>query len=157
MAIKFRDINPEVSSIMAYGVVMSQTAREHPVERWLMYDRKYRESAGARKEINWNILNSNLWNRCFSGQPKGSGLKVCSVCTSAGHMAWECPNRVVKKPLSRKRLLPPSQSGEGHLLCYPYNNKGMCDRGKDCTFIHKCIGCGEDHPQVLCKTKRRLG
>ena len=33
MAIKFRDINPEVSSIMAYGVVMSQTAREHPVER----------------------------------------------------------------------------------------------------------------------------
>ena len=155
VAIKYREANPEVASLMAYGVVMSQTAREHAVDRWLMYDRKFRESAGANKEVKWNSLNSNLWNRCFSGQPKSTGLKTCSTCTATGHTAWECPSRSYRKPPSRKRLVPVSQTGDNHLLCYPYNNKGECDRGNDCTFIHKCIGCGEDHPQISCRVKRR--
>ena len=38
VAIKLRNSNPEVSDIM---VVLSQMAREHQVERWLMCDRKY--------------------------------------------------------------------------------------------------------------------
>ena len=103
VAIKYRNANPEVSNIMAYGVVMSQTAREHSLERWTMYDRKYRESAGAKKEVSWNLLNSNLWNRCFSGHPKSSGVKVCSMCTLSGHAAWECPDRVFIRnpPLGR--------------------------------------------------------
>lgn len=156
VAIKCRRSNPEVAGIMAYGVVMSQTAREHSLERWTMYDRKYRESAGATKEVDWSRLNSSLWNRCFSGQPINSGQKLCSVCNFSGHSAWECPTRAYKKPPGRKRVASSNQPpGEKHVLCYPYNNKGVCDRGNECNFIHKCIGCGEDHPQLLCRAKRR--
>ena len=156
-AAKYRDTLPEVANLMAYGVIIGQTARDHPAEKWLMYDRKFREMAGAKKDLRWNEINAGLWNRCFSsGQGPGMvGARVCSVCMATGHLAWECPNNGPRKFGPRKRPIHPLHNPGGAQTCYPYNNKGECDRVGQCPFLHKCSNCGDDHPRLNCRVKRR--
>ena len=149
-AVKCRDALPELANIMAYGVIMGQTARDHPADRWLTYDRKVRETAGAKKDLRWN---SGL---CFSGPVKFPMARTCSSCMASGHTSWECPNAGIRQSFSKKRpLQPPPALDQKHMMCFPFNNRGECDRGKECHFIHKCISCGEDHPQLHCRAKRR--
>lgn len=156
VATRCRTSQPEIANLLAYGVIMSQTARDHPPDRWLSYDRKFREMAGARKELCWNEINTGLWNRCLTGQGRGSGVKVCNICMASGHVAWECQSNGPRKIGPKKRPLAPQRHTHQE-VCYPFNNKGACDRVGQCQFAHRCINCGEDHPQIHCtaRTKRR--
>lgn len=157
-AVRCRDTLPELANVMAYGVIMGQTAKDYPVDKWLTYDRKFREMAGAKKETKWNEINSGLWNRCFSGISKTvPPQKTCSSCMSSGHSSWDCPNsNTARRSIQRKRLPQPlAGPDQKHNMCFPFNNRGECDRGGECPFLHKCISCGDDHPQLHCRVKRR--
>ena len=96
-AVKCRESAPEIARLMAYGVIMGQAARDHHTDRWLTFDRKFRELAGAKKEIKWNELNTGLWNRCFSGPGASRSLKVCTWCMASGHSSWECPSNGLRR------------------------------------------------------------
>ena len=128
---------------------MSQTARDHPPDRWLSYNRKFRERVGARKELCWNDLNTSLWSRCLTGQRKLKGISVCNLCMhGVGPLAAECPTTSAWKPPPRKRPLLSQCHLEGPQMCFPFNNKGKCDRVGHCPFIHRCLSCGGEHPQI---------
>ena len=47
VAIKCRSSNPDIANLMAYGVIINQSACENGTDRWLSYDRKFREVAGV--------------------------------------------------------------------------------------------------------------
>ena len=158
VAAKYRSMAPEVANLMVYGVMLNQAAKEYLADRWLLYDRKFRELSGAQKSMKWNDLNVGLWNRCFAGQGKGGPWKTCSRCLGTSHTSWNCPKlpqrRNINIPISRKRPLMSLRQGDRHQLCFPFNNRGEYDRGSGCPFIHRCINCGEEHPQLACKAKR---
>ena len=155
LAIRCRRSHPKVTNMLAYGVIISQAACDYSSERWLQYDRKFRELAGARKDASWNQLNVGLWNRCLAG--RSSIDRWCNECLQSGHPSWECPSiRLKKGGAPKKRPLGGSPGGGNkHHLCYKFNNHGQCDKGKECHFVHQYISCGEDHPQIACKVKRR--
>ena len=152
VATKYRSSQPEVASLMAYGVLINQAAREHAPDRWLTYDRKFREVIGAKKDDRWNELNVGLWNRCFTGQTRWIPHKVCSDCLEGGHSTWECPKQGGAS--ARKRPGPQGGPVAKRRYCFPFNNKGMCDRGGTCQFWHRCMECGGEHPQVHCERRR---
>ena len=162
MAAKYRSAAPEVANLMAYGVMLNQAAKEYPTDRWQLYDHKFQELSGAQKTLKWNDMNVGLWNCCFTGLGKGGGLKSCSKCLAVGHSSWECLELAQRRNItgsavansSRKRPLLSPHQGDRHQLCFPFNNKGECDRGASCHFIHRCINCGEGHPQLACTAKR---
>ena len=119
VAVRYREACPEVANLMAYGVILNQSAREHSIDRWLLYDRRFRELAGAKKTVKWNEMNFGLWNRYFTGQAKA---KSCSRCLAPGHSSWECTEVAPKKsiPVQRKRpLMGAPRQGDKHQLCYP--------------------------------------
>ena len=82
---------PEISRLMAYGVIVGQTARDHHPDTWLTFNRKFREMVGAKQDIKWNELNMGLCNRCLSGAGASKVPKVCSWCMASGHTSWDCP------------------------------------------------------------------
>lgn len=94
LAIRCRGSSPEMN-MLAYGVIMSQAARDYSPDKWLQYDRKFRELAGARKDAQWNEINVGLWNRCFVGC--SSSERSCNECLQSGHSSWDCPTARPKK------------------------------------------------------------
>ena len=56
---------------------------------------------------------------------------------------------------AKKRLVPQSGPVAKQRYCFPFNNKGACDRGGTCQFWHRCLKCGGDHPQVYCEKRKR--
>ena len=153
VAAKFRKVQPEVAKLMAYGVLINQAAREHTPDRWLTYDLKFRELVGAKKDDTWNELNVGLWNCFFTSQTKWLSQKTCSECLEGGHNAWECTSQ--GEIGAKKRLVPQSGPVAKRRYCFPFNNKGACDRGGTCQFWHRCLECGGDHPQVYCEKRKR--
>ena len=155
MAQKYPQAIPD---LMAYQVLIKEASTLGGA-RWLSYDREFWERAAAKKLKHWGERDPNLWAKFFSNITPGT--HTCHYCGGEGHVTEEC-RYVVQQAGSKKQMPSPAllQNAVSGLStappkrpkgpCFPFNNKGACDRNRPCPFLHVCINCGEEHPARVC-------
>ena len=69
---------------------LSSTDRSIRAElQWVIYDHQYRRDALARKDLNWSVLNSRLYNEAFTGRARA--IPRCTHCLGDDHAVGSCP------------------------------------------------------------------
>ena len=147
-----------IPDLMAYQVLIKE-ASAHSGARWLNYDREFREKAAAKNLRQWGERDPNLWAKFFSSStPNG---RICQHCGSQDHTIDDCLYTSRQVGGSRPVLGITENQGPASTItngkramgpmkpngpCYPFNNKGACDRAEPCPFPHVCLNCGEGHP-----------
>ena len=143
VAVVSKQFPESVPGLMAYMVSMKEAQKQWGGERWLKYDVEFREKAEALKIRDWGVRDTNLWAKYFSGparvSPQGHG-------TGGGVQQGEYDLNSRGKGGTSPLGLPRRSNGP----CYPFNNKGACDRIPPCPFPHTCFNCGEGHPAKVC-------
>lgn len=141
--------SPEVvPSMMSYMIQIKEAQSTWGGGNWLLYDREFRERAEAKKLRTWDCRDSNLWSKYFSGMPTKWTKGDQSVQIGGG----EGSGIATRKTATIPSLFPDKrQNGP----CYPFNNKGACDRPPPCPFPHVCRNCGDNHPARVCPLPQR--
>ena len=97
------------------------------------------------KSVRFTEIDQNLWNQFFDF----SAIKQvprCSHCKSTKHTVIECPlPSPPTGPISKNRF---GKKSRNRKTCTKWNFS-ECDK-KDCTWAHKCRGCGGDTPMSEC-------
>ena len=151
-----------VPDMMAY-IALIKEASTHGGARWLSYDREFRERAAAKKLTQWGERDPNLWAKFFAGSTPPA--QICHFCASTDHTTAECTYAVGRQESygrqipgmggNLSKVAPPAMDAKAGGFkkkgaCFPYNNKGVCDRVPPCPFPHVCSNCGEGHPSRVC-------
>ena len=147
-----------IPDLMAYQVLIKEASTLGGA-RWLSYDREFREKAAAKKLKHWGERDPNLWAKFFSNISPSA--HICHYCGGEEHVTEDC-KYIGQQAGSKKQMPSPAilQNAVGGLStarpkkpkgpCFPFNNKGACDRIPPCPFPHVCINCGEEHPARVC-------
>ena len=94
--------------------------------RWWIYDTEFRRMV-ATQEIAWGSAHLELFLSAML-QGQGAGTVGTPATTHAG-----------------KRVPPPKGT------CFQFHTTGVCSRGLNCAFQHKCYGCLALHPYSTCR------
>ena len=65
LATRFPEKAPE---LFAYQATIIWVERNYEGKRWVLYDRQFRREALARKDLNWSVTDSRLYNEAFTGR-----------------------------------------------------------------------------------------
>ena len=119
----------------------------------MIYDRQYRRDALARKDLNWSVLNSRLYNEAFIGRARA--IPRCTHCLGDDHAAGSCPlnpsfNIVGVAPSPS----PTYRQGGLSEICRNFNS-ARCRR-LQCQYQHLCLVCNGSHPYINCPRRRPL-
>ena len=161
---RFPEKKPE---LWAYQSTILNAAHSYEVATWVAYDRQFRREMLARKDLNWSVPNSRLYNEAFTGRAKL--MQRCQHCLSEDHGSTGCPqypnpmlvgwfHPPVSLPqpsgLAGAAPTPPSTSTKvpGAEVCHNFN-AGRC-RFSRCRFVHSCLDCAGPHSALNCP--RRL-
>ena len=83
---RFPEKGPE---LWAYQSTILNAAHSYEGVTWVAYDRQFRREMLARKDLNWSIPNSRLYNEAFTGRAKI--MQRCQHCLSEDHGSTGCP------------------------------------------------------------------
>ena len=86
LVMTFPDKAPE---LFAYQASIIRAEWNYEGKRWVIYDRQYRQETLARKDLNWSVPNSRLYNEAFMGMAKS--IARYEVCLSDSHTASTYP------------------------------------------------------------------
>ena len=74
---------------LAYQAPIVRSEWNYEGLQWVIYDRQYRRDVLARKDLNWSVLNSRLYNEAFTGRARA--IPRCTHCLGDDHAAGSCP------------------------------------------------------------------
>ena len=162
LATRFPEKAPE---LFAYQATIVRAERNYEGKRWVSYDRQFRREALARKDLNWSVTDSRLYNEAFTGRARA--IARCPLCLQDDHSAPYCPKNPdrqwfgwfpnVSSPWQPASPWQPqlvaagplsSQSTSGQEICRRFND-GRCKQSK-CRFLHLCKECHTPHAWVAC-------
>ena len=86
LATRFPEKAPE---LFAYQATIVRAERNYEGKRWVSYDRQFRWEALARKDLNWSVTDSRLYNEAFTGRARE--IARCPLCLQDDHSAPYCP------------------------------------------------------------------
>ena len=78
----------KVGELFAYQASIIRVERNYEGKQWVVYDRHYRREALARKDLNWSLQDSRLYNETFTGRAKA--IAQCNVCLQDDYTASSC-------------------------------------------------------------------
>ena len=138
---------------LAYQALIARSKRNYEGLQWVIYDRQYRRDALARKDLNWSVLNSRLYNEAITGRARA--IPRCTNCLGDDHTAGSCPlnpsfNVVGVAPSPS----PTYRQGGLSEICRNFNS-ARCRRVL-CRYQHLCLGCNGSHPYTSCPQRRPL-
>ena len=106
---------------MGYQILISmlEVSNEYHNDRWLAYDRRFRQQAASQPGCKWSSIETTLWNWAFTSQARASR---CKHCFSLFHQSKDCefsPN-----PTSSLHDRPPYQAlGRRRFLCRQWTDE----------------------------------
>ena len=151
----------EAPEFFAYQAMIVRAERNYEGNRWVSYDRQFRREALARKDLNWSVPDSRLYNEAFTGRARA--IPRCAFCLQDDHTAPYCP-RNPNRPASGYgwaaeatpwlQLPPGNQHHKTHFGCRPTEvcrrfNEGRF-RQPTCKYRHACSSCQGPHAWVNC-------
>ena len=83
---RFPEKAPE---LWAYQSTIVKAAHSYEGATWVAYDRQYRRQMLARKDLNWSVPDSRLYNEAFTGRARA--VPRCQHCISEEHDSSSCP------------------------------------------------------------------
>ncbi len=86
LAIRFPEKAPE---FLVYQASIVRAERNYEGCQWVLYDRQYRREALARRDLNWSVPDTRLYNKAFTGRARA--IPMCSYYLSDDHLANNCP------------------------------------------------------------------
>ena len=119
---------------IGYQARILQAARRYRWPAVLEYDTAFRQRAARNSEVRWDVVDIDLYSRCFTGQ----GHVTCTTCKRSGHSAATCTVREGRK----------AEGLAKSSICALYNSSKCSFRS--CKFRHVCKTCGGDHPATQC-------
>ena len=156
---RFPEKAPE---FFAYQAMIVRAKRNYEGNRWVSYDRQFRREALARKDLNWSLPDSRLYNEALTGRARA--IPRCAFCLQDDHTAAYCP-RNPNRPASgygwaaeATPWLQPPQGNQHHKTYFGYRptevccrlNEGRC-RQPTCKYRHACSSCQGPHAWVNCR------
>ena len=138
--------------LLAYQSLIVRAQRNYEGEHWVAYDRQFRREALARRDLNWSVPDSRLYQEAFTGRARS--LARCSYCLADDHSSTQCsrnPNRPAFPPWLPDLWQfqpPPLTQAASQETCRRYN-EGRCRVGR-CKYWHACSGCQGPHPWREC-------
>ena len=160
LVFRFPEKGPE---LWAYQSTILNAAHSYEGATWVAYDRQFRREMLARKDLNWCIPNSRLYNEAFTGRAKM--MQRCQYCLSEDHgstgcpqhpnpmiLGWFQPPAALPQPSALTSVAPslPSTSARppGTEVCRNFN-AGLCNFGR-CRYSHVCSDCAGPHNALSC-------
>ena len=158
----------------AYQATIVRAERNYEGTRWVAYDRQFRREALARRDLNWSVTDTRLYNEAFTGRARA--IARCSFCLQDDHAAASCPqnpNRpvfgwfpdptawagagvgagsMVPQPTIGRQTAQPTAGREA---CRRYN-EGKC-RSARCRYLHSCTVCQGPHLSFECPRRHGAG
>jgi hypothetical protein len=142
------------AEFMAYMACIVRCHKDYEGPAWVLYDRAFRRRAEMTKDLYWSVVNTLLFNLCFGGRARRSG--ICKLCLSEHHTTERCPRRVLawgstlaySAAIDGGRFAPvpqqpyPIPAQPTVELCRLFNarNGNRC-RFPNCRFAHICSKC----------------
>ena len=83
---RFLEKAPE---LFAYQVTIIQAEQKYEGKHWVSYGRQFRREALARKDLNWSVTDSRLYNEAFTGRARA--IARCPLCLQDDHLASYYP------------------------------------------------------------------
>ena len=83
---RFLEKAPE---LFAYQVTIIQAEQKYEGKHWVLYGRQFRREALARKDLNWSVTDSRLYNEAFTGRARA--IARCPLCLQDDHLASYYP------------------------------------------------------------------
>ena len=157
---RFPEKGPE---LWAYQSTILNAAHSYEGATWVAYDRQFRREMLARKDLNWSIPNSRLYNEAFTGRAKM--MQRYQYCLSEDHgstgcpqhpnpmiLGWFQPPAALPQPSALTSVAPslPSTSARppGTKVCRNFN-AGRCNFGR-CRYNHVCSDCAGPYNALSC-------
>ena len=75
--------------LWAHQATILRVARNYKGTAWVTYDLQFQQEALARKDLNWSVTDSRLYNEAFMGKAKA--IPQCHHCLSENHISLHCP------------------------------------------------------------------
>ena len=154
-------------ALFAYMRVILRLSGAHP-QRWLPYDKLFRQQAEADPSCDWTRLDSDLLAAVLSANE--TQPPTCEHCREVDHSTEECslfvlqPGRALVAVASAAAAAPPptpltrpsnsnrrTSVGNPPPVCRNFNfsDKEGCTR-RGCTYRHCCLLCGGPHKIPSC-------
>ena len=143
-----------VPDLMGYQILMLEASNEYHNDRWLAYDRRFRQQAASQPGCKWSSIETTLWNWAFTSQARASR---CKHCFSLFHQSKDC--EFAPNPTSSLHDPPPYQaSGRRRFLCRQWNEQYAegCSF-PNCRYEHACYYCtfnpaakDNNHKAIFC-------
>ena len=151
----------KASQLFSYMRTIVRASQTFDGPAWVSYDSQFRRKAASLKSWDWGIIDSGLYNECFTGRAKAK--VVCTHCLSDSHQESQCPltpgpqvSRIVPNQASGG---PNARSNQSRMveLCGLFNRPtGNECKYINCRFAHICSLCRSGpHPASACSKLRR--
>ena len=158
----------KVPELWAHQTTILKAAQNYEGSNWVAYDRQFRRDMLARRDLNWSVPNTRLYNEAFTGIARS--IPRCPHSLSEDHAGTSClhnPNPplvvwIQAPPQLQTGFLPNSvippvttsnRPATMNEICRNYN-ENRC-RFTRCRYRHICSECAGAHPAILCQ--HRLG
>ena len=146
--------------LWAYHTTILKAAHNYEGANWVAYDRQFRRDMLARKDLNWSMPNTRLYNEAFTSRART--IPRCPHCLAEDHSGTSCPHNpnppivgwfhgptpMQFAPSSQLQPSHTARSPAQHEVCRNYNTN-RC-RFSRCRFRHVCTECGGAHPASNC-------
>ena len=63
--------------LKGYQILMLEASNEFQNNRWMAYDRRFRQHAATQPGCKWSAIDSTFWNFAFTGQARASHCRHC--------------------------------------------------------------------------------
>jgi len=128
-----------VPDLMGYQILMLEASSEYHTNRWLAYDRRFRQQAASHPSCKWSSTESTLYNFAFTGQARASR---CKHCFSLFHQSKDCEFAPNPPPPASHNLLSYPNTSRRRLVCYKWNEQ-FADGCPfpNCRYEHVCYYC----------------
>jgi len=130
-------------------MLMLEVSNEYQNNRWLAYDRQFRQLAASQPGWKWSNTNSTLWSLAFTGQAKASR---CKHCFSLFHQSSDCEFAPAYSSSHAQ------SSARRRFICRQWNEQpAQRCTFPNCRYEHVCYNCASDssvkdihHKAIFC-------
>ena len=153
---RFPEKAPE---LWAYQSTILVAAHNYEGANCVAYDRQFRRAMLAKKDLNWSVPNTHLYNEASTGRARS--IPRCPHCLSDDHSGAGCPHNPNPPILGRFQGSAPAQNVPASqppasataptrsLEVRRNFNANRC-RFTRCRLSHVCSDCGGSHGVLNC-------